>query len=136
MAYDVLSKCGRVSSRGFDFESFARDHCPLLKEVELTSRFPNLCTYSLPFAFPDDRYIARIKRHVFALVDGEIIDDHETAHARILNLWRVGIDWDNDVEKAFAVSRRFRELTLMKLSVAGLLKKARLGKEGRCQVER
>lgn len=91
-AYDILAEAGRKCSRGFAFpkwinaQPWAKKHSfPAVKG----QRRMNPATFAQQF--PRGRFICQVAKHVFAVVDGVLIDLHENAPDRcIYAAWEIG----------------------------------------------
>jgi hypothetical protein len=90
-AYDILKVAGRKSSRGFQFSSWLnaqvwaeRISFPAVKGKR------RMNPASFVQQFPKGRYICQVAKHVFAVVDGLVIDSFESRPDRcIYSAWTI-----------------------------------------------
>lgn len=89
--YDSFAVLGRKCGRGFNFRDFAKTH-PRLRWHSFPAEKGKSRMNPAKFgaAYPTGRWIARTAKHVFAIIDGVVIDTHSPSPARcIYGAWEV-----------------------------------------------
>lgn len=78
VAYRMLAAEGRQPNHGFHLSSWLRNRAAcgtILCGYKVTSvRVPSLTLAQVRHDFPKGRFIVRKRQHVFAMIDGEILD--------------------------------------------------------------
>ena len=90
-AYDLLKDAGRKCSRGFHFGDWVEAQ-PWAKKISFPAikgqRRMNPARFVVDF--PEGRYILRVAKHVFAVVDGVAYDTFENAPDRcVYCAWKI-----------------------------------------------
>ena len=87
-AWLIMQKIGRKPRRGANFNIFIRLYRERFNIEEL--RLPPLTLNTIIPIMIKGKYIIRIKRHVFAVVDGKILDTGiSPAFSKVINVWKV-----------------------------------------------
>jgi hypothetical protein len=91
VAYDLLADAGRKCTKGFALPAWLNKQ-PWAKKIPFAAvkgeRRMNPATFTQ--RFPRGRYICKVAKHVFAVVDGVVLDTFENAPDRcIYTAWEI-----------------------------------------------
>jgi hypothetical protein len=90
-AYDILKAAGRKCSRGFAFPDWLNSQAWAVKmpfPAVKGRRRMNPATFTK--AYPTGVFICRVAKHVFAVIDGVVLDTAENSPDRcIYTAWRI-----------------------------------------------
>lgn len=90
-AYDILKAAGRKCATSFNFGAWIKDQ-PFARKISFPAVKGNPRMNPPEFCrnFAKGRYIVRTAKHVFAVIDGFVHDDHVTYDARcIYAAWEI-----------------------------------------------
>lgn len=91
-AYELLKDAGRQCSRGFVFATWISKQAGIRKISFPAIRGQRRMTPSeFVIKHPQGRYICKVAKHVFAVIDGVVHDDFENAPDRcVYTAWQIG----------------------------------------------